>query len=156
LLPPDETARVKNAVAEAAGNRAKMIATAEGRIDANVALGLEAGAENDIASRRSHHDTEDGHDHDDFDTFVIDIPPLNDADAYIRRLGDVSSHHDVLRIKGFLDVAGKPMRLLVQGVGSRFRQHYDRPWSREEARQGRLVVIGQKGLDRAAIAAALG
>ena len=37
--------------------------------------------------------------------------------------------HDVLRIKGFLDVAGKPMRLLVQGVGSRFRQHYDRAWS---------------------------
>ena len=85
-----------------------------------------------------------------------DVPALTDAEAYIRRLGEVSGRHDVLRMKGFLDVAGKPMRLLAQGVGSRFRWHYDRAWAKNEPRQGRLVVIGQKGLDRAAIEAALG
>ncbi len=58
-------------------------------------------------------------------------------------------------MKGFLDIAGKPMRLLVQGVGARFRQHYDRAWAGQEARRGRLVVIGRKGLDRDAIEAAL-
>jgi cobalamin biosynthesis protein CobW len=45
---------------------------------------------------------------------------------------------------------------LVQGVGQRFRQQFDRPWALGEDRRGRLVVIGEKGLDRAAIVAALG
>jgi cobalamin biosynthesis protein CobW len=34
-------------------------------------------------------------------------------------------------------------------------QQYDRPWAASEPRQGQLVVIGLKGLDRAAIAQAL-
>ena len=55
-------------------------------------------------------------------------------------------------MKGFVEVAGKPMRLLVQGVGTRFQHHYDRPWKADEARASRLVVIGRKGLDRDAIA----
>ena len=61
----------------------------------------------------------------------------------------------MLRMKGFLEVDGKPMRLLVQGVGGRFRHQFDRPWKPGEPRAGRLVVIGEKGLDRAAIEAAL-
>jgi cobalamin biosynthesis protein CobW len=47
------------------------------------------------------------------------------------------------------------MRLLVQGVGQRFRHHYDRPWRSDEMRQGQLVVIGEQGLDRAAIEQAI-
>ena len=67
----------------------------------------------------------------------------------------VAERHDVLRIKGFIEVRGKPARLLVQGVGSRFQKSFDRPWGAGEARQGRLVIIGQKGLDKAAIAKSL-
>ena len=155
LLAQGEVARVTSAISDATNGRVKIIATSEGRVDAEVALGLEAGAENDLDARPSHHETGEDHDHDDFDTFVLDIPTLADPADYVRRLGDLSGRHDVLRMKGFLDVEGKPMRLLVQGVGARFRQHYDRAWARDEARRGRLVVIGRKGLDRAAIAAAL-
>jgi len=54
-----------------------------------------------------------------------------------------------------MNIAGKPMRLLVQGVGTRFRQNFDRAWGADEARASRLVVIGEKGLDQAAIRAAL-
>ena len=86
---------------------------------------------------------------------MLDVAPLSDPGSFVERLAEVARAHDVLRIKGFLDVAGKPMRLLVQGVGARFRQHYDRPWRADEARQGRIVVIGEKGIDRAAITAAL-
>jgi cobalamin biosynthesis protein CobW len=43
----------------------------------------------------------------------------------------------------------------VQAVGSRVSHQYDRPWTASETRQGQLVVIGLKGLDRAAIAQAL-
>ena len=61
---------------------------------------------------------------------------------------EVARDHGVLRIKGFVEVAEKPMRHVVQGVGSRFTRYFDRPWKDEEARDGRLVIIGEAGLDR--------
>jgi cobalamin biosynthesis protein CobW len=155
LLSPADAIRVAMDVRGVARKSTKVIAAQEGRVDADIALGMKAGAEDDIAARPSHHDAEAEHDHDDFESFVIDAPALTDANAYIERLAEVSRRHDVLRIKGFLDVEGKPMRLLVQGVGARFRREFDRPWRAGEARRGRLVVIGRKGLARAAIEAAL-
>jgi cobalamin biosynthesis protein CobW len=50
-------------------------------------------------------------------------------------------------------VTGKPLRLAVQGVGARFRSSFDRPWPNGAVRQGHIVVIGERGLDRAAIEA---
>jgi cobalamin biosynthesis protein CobW len=44
---------------------------------------------------------------------------------------------------------------VIQAVGSRIEQHFDRPWMAGEVRATRLVVIGRKGLDRAAVDAAL-
>jgi cobalamin biosynthesis protein CobW len=61
----------------------------------------------------------------------------------------------VLRVKGFAAVAGKPMRLLIQAVGPRVSHYYDRPWGASEMRQGSVVVIGLKGLDREAVAKSL-
>jgi cobalamin biosynthesis protein CobW len=43
------------------------------------------------------------------------------------------------------------MRLLLQGVGERVDTRYERAWQPDESRVGRLVVIGQKGMDRDAI-----
>jgi cobalamin biosynthesis protein CobW len=40
-------------------------------------------------------------------------------------------------------------------VGQRLVGYYDRPWRAGEARRSALVVIGERGLDRAAIEAAL-
>jgi cobalamin biosynthesis protein CobW len=62
----------------------------------------------------------------------------------------------VLRVKGFVDVPGRDRRQVVQAVGDRVQQHFDRPWLPGEARTTRLVVIGKKGLDRGGIAAGLG
>jgi cobalamin biosynthesis protein CobW len=129
------------------------VQTSEGRIDPAILLGLAAAVEDDLARRPSHHDTEDGHDHDDFESFVVEVPPVGDAAGLVARLAGVAERHAVLRMKGFVAVAGKPMRLLVQGVGGRFRHHFDRPWGPQEDRRGRLVIIGEKGFDRAAIAA---
>ena len=53
----------------------------------------------------------------------------------------------MLRVKGFVDVEGKPMRLLVQAVGPRVNHHFDRAWAPGEERRSRLVVIGLKGLE---------
>ena len=76
-------------------------------------------------------------------------------EALLARLRQVAAAHDILRMKGFVAVAGRPMRLEVQGVGTRFRHQFDRAWSAGEPRNGHLVVIGQTGLDQAAITAAL-
>lgn len=133
----------------------KVIATDHGKIDAAVLLGLDAGAEDDIDARPSHHDGPHDHDHDDFDSFVLDLPAVDDLQALEDRLLSAIADHDILRVKGFLDVPGKPLRHVVQGVGARLQRYFDRPWGADEARASRLVVIGRHGLDEAAIAAAI-
>ena len=148
-------AAAEAAIAAGLPRSVKLLPARFGAIDADVLLGLAAAAEDDLAQRPSHHDGEDGHDHDDFESFSLALPELREPGALIERLVPAIERHDILRVKGFLAVAGKPMRLLLQGVGSRLQHHYDRPWRADEARAGRLVVIGLKGLDRAAIAAAI-
>ena len=156
-LMTGETAQRVSAEIQATVPRAvKIVETREGRIDPSILLGLGAAAEDDLVNRPSHHDGEEGHDHDDFESFILDIPATSDPAGLLAHLAAVAERHDVLRMKGFIEVVGKPMRLLVQGVGQRFRQQFDRPWGADEDRRSRLVVIGEKGLDRAAIAAALG
>ncbi len=73
----------------------------------------------------------------------------------MERLLRAIEQHDILRVKGFLAVAGKDMRLVVQAVGTRLQHYYDRAWRADEPRAGSLVVIGLKGLDRAAITQAI-
>lgn len=133
----------------------KVVPAREGRVDPAVLLGLGAAAEDDLAARPSHHDDEGDHEHDDFETFVVEIDEIAAPDHLVARLREVAEAHDILRVKGFVPVAGKPMRLAVQGVGARFRHAYDRPWAADEERAGRLVVIGETGLDRAAIETAM-
>lgn len=133
----------------------KTLTTTQGRVDPAVLLGLEAAVEDSVDARPSHHDGEEGHDHDDFESFAVELPPVADLAALERRLQAALAGFDILRLKGFLHVAGKDMRHVVQAVGTRLQRYYDRPWQAGEDRTGRLVVIGQKGLDRQAIAALL-
>ncbi|MBV8185057.1 MAG: cobalamin biosynthesis protein CobW [Hyphomicrobiales bacterium] len=155
LLDRESLSRVHSDIAAAVPRAVKVVETREGRVEPAILLGLAAAAEDDLESRPSHHDAEEEHDHDDFDSFVVDLPAIDDPTSFVAKLAALASAHDVLRMKGFLEVTGKPMRLLVQGVGQRFRQQFDRPWAQGEARRGRLVVIGEKGIDRAAVTAAI-
>lgn len=156
LVSSERLAELRAEIAGQIPRAVKVVPAREGRIEPDVLLGLRAAAEDDLAHRPSHHDEEEGHDHDDFDSFVVDIPAVADPDALLKRLAETTRAHDILRVKGYVDVAGKPMRLLVQGVGERFRRDFDRPWAPGEARRGRLVVIGEKGIDRGAIETMLG
>ena len=134
----------------------KLVTAREGRVAPEVAIGLAAGAEDDLAGRPSLHDLEAAHDHDDFESFVVTSGAVDDDAALLSRLRATIDRHDVLRVKGFLDRPGRDRRQVVQAVGSRLQHHFDRPWRAGEKRQTRLVVIGKKGLDRAAIRSALG
>jgi cobalamin biosynthesis protein CobW len=133
----------------------KLIAAEQGRVPPSVALGLAASAENDLAARPSLHEVDGEHDHDDFDSFVVETGPVADMAVFRARLTAAIRDQDVLRVKGFADVPGRDRRLVIQAVGARIEQHFDRPWAFGEARATQLVVIGKKGLDRAAVEAAL-
>ena len=133
----------------------KVVTVTDGRVDEKLLLGLGIGTEDDIENRRTRHDAELEHDHDDFDTFVVPLGEFADPSVLTARVAALAEDFDVLRVKGFAAVAGKPLRLLVQAVGPRVTHHYDRPWAAFETRAGRLVVIGLKGLDRARIEQAL-
>lgn len=152
LLDADALAAVRAEVSEELPPAVKVVEAASGKLPLDVLLGLNAEAELHIDSRPTHHDHEEheDHDHDEFDSFHVDLPEVDER-ALLAALGQLVERHAILRIKGFVAVTGKPMRLLVQGVGKRFDKHFDRAWRSDEPRATRLVVIGQE-LDPATIA----
>jgi cobalamin biosynthesis protein CobW len=151
LVDAATLARARDAILAEAPRRVPVIEAAEGRVDRRVLVGLDARAEDDLAARPSHHETHDEHDHDDFESFVVDLGDVANPEALTARVEAVARAHDVLRLKGHVAVAGKTMRLVVQAVGPRVRAQYDRAWRPGERRASQLVVIGERGLDRAAI-----
>jgi len=123
----------------------------EGVIDPRVVLGLEAAAEDDLDARPSHHDGADDHEHDDFDSVVIELDEVEDVKALEAAVLRLAREQNALRVKGYIAVKGKPMRLLVQAVGERLRTQFDRPWG-DLPRRSQLVVIGEHDhVDAAAI-----
>ena len=145
------------AVIEAESHRTiPMLEMTEGVIDPNVVLGLNAQAEDDLAARPSHHDGHEDHEHDDFDTIVVPMPEIEDAATLVAAIEKLANEQHILRVKGYVAVKGKPMRLLVQAVGARVRHQFDRPWG-SDPRNGALVVIAEHDhVDPAAIQAVLG
>ena len=152
LISKDERRTVTDEIGRTLPRAVKGFEAENGKVPVEVLLGLGARAEADLDSRPSHHDLEGEHDHEDFDTFIVDLPAFDSPQQVVDRLAKAAEAHDILRLKGFVDIAGKPLRLLVQGVGSRIQHQFDRKWP-TGGRRGRLVVIGEKGFDRDAIRA---
>lgn len=119
----------------------KVVTAQGGALPVDLLLGQQRAAESTIHLRESHHDHEEDHEHDDFDSFDLTLPEV-EREALMAALQAVVEAHTVYRVKGFVAVPGKPMRLLVQGVGRRFDAHFDRRWREGETRATRLVFIG--------------
>ena len=133
-----------------------ILTVTDGAIDPRLILGLGASAEDDLAARPSHHDGEEEHEHDDFASVVVELPEVRDIEALVGSIRRLAREQNVLRAKGYLAVADKPMRLLVQSVGERVRHQFDQPWG-ARPRRSRLVLIGERGdIEEAAIRATLG
>jgi cobalamin biosynthesis protein CobW len=146
----------KAAISAEMPRRVPMLSIADGAIDSRIILGLKAAAEDDLAARPSHHDGEDDHEHDDFASVVIDLPEVSDIDALVASVQRLAREQGVLRAKGYIAVAGKPMRLLLQAVGERVRHQYDTPWG-ARPRQSKLVLIGEQGdINESSLKAGLG
>jgi cobalamin biosynthesis protein CobW len=151
LIDAAGAVRANAAIGEHVARAVKIVPTANGKVDASLLLGLGLAVEDDIENRKSHHDGMGDHEHDDFDSFVIDLPSVVNPDDLAKRVATAAEEENVLRVKGFVEVGGKPMRLLVQAVGPRVNHYYDRAWTAEDDRRSRLVVIGLKGLNQQAI-----
>ncbi len=155
LVDGDVLASVRAEISRIVRPATKMVPAVHGTLDPGVVLGLDARAEDDLEGRPSHHDGDDDHDHDDFVSFIAALDPMADPAVLDARIRTIAEEHDVLRVKGFVDVPGKAMRHVVQAVGDRVQRYYDRPWRAGEERRTELVVIGLRGLDQAAVRAAL-
>ncbi|MCF7697742.1 cobalamin biosynthesis protein CobW [Loktanella sp. M215] len=168
LMDPKAASDLSDRLKSEARPGVQVVRTAMGALPVDVLLGQGIGAEADLEARHEvhhhhHHDDEDDdhhdddhhdHGHDEFESFVVQRDEITDPAAFATQLADVIRTHDILRLKGFASVAGKPMRLTVQAVGPRVDHYFDQPLG-QTPRGARLVVIGEAGLDRAAITAAL-
>ncbi|MES2248746.1 MAG: cobalamin biosynthesis protein CobW [Pseudomonadota bacterium] len=149
LIDAAARAQVEALVREELPPEVKIVGATEGKLPLALLLGQGRAAESTIHLRESHHDHEEDHDHDEFDSLVIELPPV-DRDGLIAVLTALVEQHTIYRVKGFVAVPNKPMRLLVQGVGRRFDHHFDRRWRDGEAQRTRLVFIGED-LDEGAL-----
>jgi cobalamin biosynthesis protein CobW len=143
LAGPEGVARAKEIIAAEAPRVLPVVEVAEGVVDPRVILGLEAAAEDDMEARPSHHDGHDDHEHDDFESIVVELPEQDSPEALVTAIERLARELNILRVKGYASVRGKPMRLLVQAVGARVRHQYDRPWQPGEARLTKVVVIAE-------------
>jgi cobalamin biosynthesis protein CobW len=123
----------------------KIVAAQQGVVNPDVLLGFNAAVEDDLDNRHSHHDHEEEHEHDeDINAVQIITDQTFEPTALIEQLKSIVQQREIYRVKGFVSVPGKSMRLVLQGVGQRFESFYDRPWKPDEIRQTKLVIIGHE------------
>ena len=144
LIDATTQAEVIQLVQQELPRQVKIVKSDRGQLDASILLGFQAAVEDDLSNRPSHHDTEEDHEHEEEITSThIILNRTFEPDALQNQLQALAKEQDIYRIKGFVAVANKPMRLVLQGVGMRFDRFYDRLWQPEEMPQTRLVFIGR-------------
>ncbi|MGB7085053.1 MAG: cobalamin biosynthesis protein CobW [Phormidesmis sp.] len=154
-INPDELTKVKNWLASELADGVKVLPCRNGELSPDILLGFNAAVEDNLDSRHSHHDHEAEHEHDDdIGSVAITLDQAFEPEVLVQTLTELVNSQEIYRIKGFVAVPGKPMRLVLNGVGSRFDYFYDRPWRTDELRQTKLIVIGHE-LEPAAIRAAI-
>ncbi len=161
LVKGDVLEKVQSEVGDKISRSVKLVKSSHGSLPAEVLLGLESQTESDVHNRKSHHElhheafhAEHGddaehdhdHDHDEFESFVAQGGVVVNRKQLIAGLARIIEEHDILRLKGFVAIEGKPMRLVVQAVGNRIDHYFDREWHASETPNSRLVVIGLEGL----------
>lgn len=131
--------------------RIKIVPGSQEGLELSTLLGLESASEDFIHTRRINHSHAEGedHDHDAFNSIVVTTEETGEVHL-LNALQQLVEEFTIFRVKGFASIPGKPMRLLIQGVGGRFDRHYDRRWQPGENRQSRFVLIGM-GLESAHI-----
>ncbi len=158
LVEPPALTRINDQLRQHMRPGTGLIHASQGAVDIGALLGLGLASEDNLEGRDSHHELEhDGepHEHDDFDSFSLRLPPEADRQALLNRIEQTIRSHDVLRLKGFAAITGSDARLAIQAVGPRINTWFDRPWGPDEPRETALVVIGESPLAKQAITESL-
>ena len=172
LLDESTLTRVKTEIEDKINREVKVIHASHGSVPVEVLLGMDAASESEVENRKSRHEQahdkaheHDGeahkehhhheHDHDQFESFVVEGGIVSNRKAFVRGLHQMLADHKILRMKGFVAIKGKPMRLVVQVVGNRIEHYFDRNWYASEEPKTRLVVIGLDGMEKASITKAV-
>ena len=135
--------RIQSWLQKQAPEGVKVVPCHHGEINSNILLGFNAAVEDNLDSRPSHHDHEEDHDHDDdINSICLELEEAFEPKVLVERLQALVQQQEIYRIKGFVAVPSKAMRLVLQGVGQRFDHFYDRPWYSDEPHTTRLVFIG--------------
>ena len=159
LLNDDKKAIVSDVVNARVNEKVKTLMIENGEIASELIMGLEKASEDAINHVHNHHDDHHSHGehhkhaHDDFDSFVVTLGEVDNA-KLLSALGVLMKELPIYRAKGFAAIPGKPMRKVIQGVGSRVDQYFDRLWQEGEARATNIVIIG-KDLDEGYVSAKL-
>ncbi|MCH2225300.1 MAG: cobalamin biosynthesis protein CobW [Crocinitomicaceae bacterium] len=148
LIDDDKFKEVEQIVTSKARPSAKIVPVIKGEVDNAVLLGIEASAEDDVDNRHSIHEEhhKKGHHHhhnDDIENMLLQYPETADIKVLVKELKTMVKEKEIYRIKGFVNISNKPMRMVLQGVGERFDYYFDREWKEGEERKTRLVVIGK-------------
>jgi len=149
LVDAKTLARVEADVQRKIRPNARIIRACNGQAAPSALLGLGIAAEDDLASRPSHHEDHNEHDHDDFGNMTVTPRNFNNLNELTRVLKNTIEKHDLLRLKGTVRLEGKPMRMVVQAAGPRLETYFDKPWGPDE--QPRLVAISTADTDWAAV-----
>lgn len=143
---PDQVQRVHDFIAQHTRPNTKILPMDQVGERMTLLLGLEAASEQ-YASPTPDHDHPHDHDHhhdDAIESMVKKWDSTPSIEQLVDTLRSVVAEHEVYRIKGFVHILGKPMRMVLQGVGDRFVHYFDKAWEADELRQTRLVFIGKK------------
>jgi cobalamin biosynthesis protein CobW len=158
LVDARQRSAVEALVREEIPASVKIVAAQHGAIDLDILLGLNSASEDTIHLRPDHHGEEEDHDHDEFDSVSVQLPVV-DQQLLLAALQRLVEEHTIYRVKGFVALREKPMRMVLHGVGRRFDSYFDHRWRADETPCTRLVLIGQQldqdTLQRALQAAAL-
>lgn len=153
LIEEAKLEEVKIIIANKIRPNVKMVFASNGVIATDILLGINAAAENDLEGRHSHHEEDHAsgmeHEHDDhIDSVVVDIDATHTPESLIAALKILITEYEIYRIKGFINIENKPMRMVLQGVSNRFEHYFDRKWKENETRKTSLVIIGDQLTDK--------
>lgn len=100
LAGPDGIAKARAVIEAESPRPIPIIEVSEGIVDPRVILGLESAAEDDMEARPSHHDGADDHEHDDFESIVVEIPEIADPAELVARIEAMAKDQNIQRTRG--------------------------------------------------------
>lgn len=149
LLNSEQQKDVEATIRAHVKDEIKTLNVSNGEISSDLIMGLDSATEDRIEAVHSHHDHHHAHGddhhhaHDHFNSVSLELGEM-DADKTLALIHELIAENTIYRVKGFLALPNKPMRQILQGVGTRIDQYFDRMWLEGETRTSRLVFIGKE------------